>query len=65
MISDSVELWDTDDCLLHIKLMGTNVRLSKKQKVLSQGHQQHLSLELDPIDNAEPCFPHGNIVGSH
>ena len=29
IISDSVELWDTDVCLLHIQLMGTNVRLPK------------------------------------
>ena len=30
-----------------------------------QGPQQSLSLGTNPIDNAEPCFPHDNIVGSH
>ena len=34
IISDSVELYDTDVCLLHIQLMGTNVRLPKMHKVL-------------------------------
>ena len=29
-----------------------------------QGHQQHLSLGINPVDNAEPCCPHDNIVGS-
>ena len=33
MISDSVELWDTDVCFLHIQLMGTNVRLPKIHNV--------------------------------
>ena len=32
MISDSVELWDTDVCFLHIQLMGTNVRVPKIHK---------------------------------
>ena len=32
MISDSVELWDTDVCFLHIQVMGTHVRLPKIQK---------------------------------
>ena len=32
MISDSVELWDTDVCFLHIQLMEANVRLPKKPK---------------------------------
>ena len=30
-----------------------------------QGLHQNLSLGIDPIDNAEPCYPHDNIVGSH
>ena len=30
-----------------------------------QSHQQNLSLGTDPIDNAEPCYTHDNIVGSH
>ena len=33
LISDSVELWDTDVCFLHIQVMGTNVGLSKIQKI--------------------------------
>ena len=32
MISDSVELWDTDVCFLHIQLFGANVRLPKMHK---------------------------------
>ena len=71
MISDSVELWDTDICFSHIQQIGTNVRLPKIHKTLTprlilspQGHQQNLSLGINPIDNAEPCYPHDNIVGS-
>ena len=30
-----------------------------------RGRQQNLSLGLNPVDNAEPCFPHDTIVGSH
>ena len=30
-----------------------------------QDLQQNLSLGTDPIDNAEPCFPHDNTVDSH
>ena len=29
-----------------------------------EGHQQNLSLGMNPIDNAEPCYPHDNMVGS-
>ena len=29
------------------------------------GLQQNLSLGINPIDNAEPCFSHDKIVGSH
>ena len=31
MISDSLELWDTDNCFLHIQLVVTNVRLPEKR----------------------------------
>ena len=71
MIPDSVQLWDTDVCFLHIQLMGTNVRLPKyivltpKLILNPQGRQQSLSLGINPVDNAEPCYPHDNIVGSH
>ena len=71
MISDSVELWDTDVCFLHIQLMGTNVRLPNIHEIhprlLSslQGGQQSLSLEINPVDNAEPCYPHDHVVGIH
>ena len=33
IVSDSVELWDTDVCFVHIQLMGTNVRLPKIHKI--------------------------------
>ena len=29
-----------------------------------QGLQQSLSLGINPVDNAEPCCPHDNIVGN-
>ena len=51
--------------------MGTNVRLPKIHKIplmftLSpQGILQHQNLEINPINNAEPCFPHDNTVGNH
>ena len=33
MISDSVELFETEVCFLHIQLIGTNVRLPKMYNV--------------------------------
>ena len=33
MISDSVEVWETDVCFLHIQLIGTNVWLPKMHKI--------------------------------
>ena len=36
IISDSVELWDTAVCFLHIQLIGTNVRLPKIHKILRE-----------------------------
>ena len=33
MISDAVELCETEVCFLHIQLIGTNVRLPKMQNV--------------------------------
>ena len=72
IISDSVELWDTDVCFLHNQAMDTNVRLPNTQKIPlpklilnPQSPQQNLSLGINPIDNAEPCYPHDNIVSSH
>ena len=51
--------------------MEKNVRLPKKHKIhpeidfLSpQGRQQNLSLGTNSIDNAEPCYPHDNTVGT-
>ena len=69
--SDSVELWDTEVCFLHIQLIGTNVRLPKIHRILPrliwnlQGLQQSLSLGTIPIDSAVPHYTHGNIVGKH
>ena len=51
--------------------METNVRLPNMHNILPdvasspQGLQQNLSLEIEPIDNAEPCCPRENSVGSH
>ena len=41
------------------------IRFSPKLILSPQGRQQSLSLEINPVCNAEPCFPHDNIVGSH
>ena len=71
IISDSVEPWDTDVCFLHIQRMVTNARLPKIHKIPPKsilsphGHQQNLSLGINPVDNAEPCCPHDNVDGSH
>ena len=70
IISESVELWDTDVCFLHIQLLGTNVRLPNIHKILPpprfilhpQGPQQNQNLGINPIDNAEPRYPHYNIA---
>ena len=68
MISDSVELLNTDVCFWRIQRTGTNVRLPKIQKIppevdfeSSKVHQKNLSLDINPVDNAEPCYPHDNI----
>ena len=70
MISDSVELWDTDVCFLHIQLMvtcSTSEYTGLTQRLISspQGRQQSLSLGTDPISNAEPCYPLDKNVCSH
>ena len=57
MISDSVELWDTDVCFLHFQLMGTNVRLPKMHKTPPE-------VDFDP-QGLVPRYPHDNIVGIH
>ena len=69
MISDSVELCETELCFLHIQLIGTTFLIPKLNKtplrlILGlQGPQQSLSLGINTICIAEPCFPHSNIVG--
>ena len=55
MISDSVELCETEVCFVHVQLMGTNFLL--------QGRQQSPSLGTNPIYNAELCCQRDNIVG--
>ena len=51
--------------------MGTNVRLPKTHKILTEvdlvSSRSPAKSESwnNPIDNAEPCFPHENIVGGH
>ena len=55
MISDSVELCETEVCFVHVQLMGTNFLL--------QGRQQSPSLGTNPIYNVELCCQHDNIVG--
>ena len=66
MISDSVELWDTDVGFLHIQLMVTDT-LPEFFFFFStlQGCQQSLSLGINPIENAQLCCPHDNIIRIH
>ena len=40
MISDSVELWDTDVWFLHVQLMGTNV-------LLPNTHETHPEVDFE------------------
>ena len=60
MISNPEEQRDTV-CFLHIQLMVTilafrrYIRLTPKFISNSQGRRQILNLEINPIDNAEPC----------
>ena len=69
IISDFVEMSDTNACFLHIQLLGTNVRLPKIRKIPPDVNLQDLlqkpSLEIDSIDNLQLSYPHDNIVGSH
>ena len=64
IISDSVELFahptEGDKCSASQNILDHLPKL-----ILSpQGRQQNLSLGINPIDNAEPCHPHDNIVSS-
>ena len=51
--------------------MGTSVRVPNKHEsppklIMSpQDRQQHLALGKNLIVDAEPCYPHDNIVGGH
>ena len=72
MISDSVELWCAGARILHIQLMETmfgfqrNTRFPTSEfdfwifKVSSK-----ICHEIIPIVNAEPCYSHDYVVGSH
>ena len=68
MISDSVELCETEVCFLHIQLTGIKVRHPKNTrrllKLISnlQDLPRSQSLETVPICNAVLCFPHDNTV---
>ena len=41
------------------------IELSPKLILSPQSRQQDLSPEIDPFDNALPCYPHDNIAGNH
>ena len=72
IISDSVELWDTDVCFLHIQLTRTSVRLPNIHKLpvtevdfkSSRSSAKSESWEK-PIDSAVLCCTRDNGVGSH
>ena len=40
------------------------IRLLPRLILSLQGRQQSLSLGINPVDNAVPCDPHDNIIGS-
>ena len=68
MISDSVELCDTDVSFLHIQLIGTSVRCTELRLVLTWNLQdllQNLHLETTPIDNVAPHCLHDDTGGNH
>ena len=71
MISDSVELCETEVCFLHIQRIGINVWLSKIHNVPPEvdfeGSRSPAkrSLETVPICIVLQCFPHDNIVCNH
>ena len=71
IISDSVQLYDTDVCFLHVQLMGTYVRLPKIREIhpdvnfeSSTSPAKSESL-IDAIDNVELYYSYNNIVGIH
>ena len=74
MISDSVELCETEVCFLHIQLIGTNVWLPMTSKnaqcstwsrLSPQDLLQNRSLETVPVCIVWQCLPHGNTVCIH
>ena len=71
MISDSVELCETEVCFLHIQLTGTNVWLPKTHYVPPdvdfdlQDLPQNRSLETVPACIVWQYYPHDNTVCIH
>ena len=71
MISDSVELWDTDVCFLRVQLIGSMFDFQKCTKlrlmwILSlQDLLQSLNLEIILICTVVLCFPPNNTGGNH
>ena len=71
MISDSVELCETEVCFLHIQLLGTKVWLPKTHEVPTRSifrvlniSRQNRSLETVPTCIVLKCYPHDNTVGT-
>ena len=70
IISDPVELCETEVCFLHIQLMGTNVWLPNMHKItlrsiFESSLRQSQSLGTVPICIAVQCFPHDYILKIH
>ena len=71
MISDTVELCETEVCFLHIQLTGTHVLRPKYTRHLlrltlsRQDLKQSLSLVANAVCNAVPCFTLNNVDNSH
>ena len=71
MISDSVELCETEVCFLHIQLTGTNVWLPKTHSVPSdEDFDLKISCKIGVLKQSQSglfvqCFLHDNIVCIH
>ena len=69
IISDSVELGETDVCFLHIQLVGTHVRLPKMHKLPTEADFESSrsppKSESILIHIVVQCFPHDNTAWSH
>ena len=71
MISDSVELYETEVCFLHVQLVGTNVWLAKTHNVPPEvdfeSSRSHTKTEFEAVAACIvlQCYPHNNNICIH